>query len=201
MGISRQAHHQWQRHRVGEETRHERVVELVQGKRLHQPRLGTRELHHLIRPILAAEGLGIGRDTLFDLLRWNRLLVTPRRAYHKTTDSHHRFRRHPNLLKAGPALVRAQASEQVWVREITYLPTQERCAYLSLVTDVYFRKIVGFHVHDSLRTAEVSQALMMILKGRRGKQPVVHHSDRGIPYCPNEYQAHSSPTRADLLDD
>ena len=189
MGISRQAHYQWQHHRAEDKARHERILELVQEKRLRQPRLGTRKLHHLIGPVLATEGQGIGRDALFDLLRWNRLLVPTRRAYHKTTDSHHRFRRHPNLLKAGPEQVRAEASEQVWVADITYLPTRGRCAYLSLVTDAYSRKIVGYHVHDSLHTAEVSQALKMALKGRRGSQPLVHHSDRGIQYCAHEYQA------------
>lgn len=189
MGTSRQAYYQWQDRRARDETRHERVLELVKDKRLRQPRLGTRKLHHLISPTLAAEGLGLGRDALFDLLRWNRLLVPTRRAYHKTTDSHHRFRRHPNLLKAGPAQVRAEASEQVWVADITYLPTRERCAYLSLVTDAHSRKIVGYHVHDSLHTTAVSQALKMALKGRRGNQPLVHHSDRGIQYCAQEYQA------------
>lgn len=103
MGISRQAHYQWQCRRVCDEAKHERVVTPVKEKRLRQPRLGARKLHHLISPALAAEGLGLGRDALFDLLRWNRLLVPTRRAYHKTTDSHHHFRRHPNLLKAGPA--------------------------------------------------------------------------------------------------
>ncbi len=189
MGISRQAHYQWQRRRALDDAKHERVVALVQEKRLRQPRLGTRKLHHLISPTLAAEGLSLGRDALFDLLRWNRLLVPTRRAYHKTTDSHHRFRRHPNLLKVGPEQVRAEASEQVWVADITYLPTRERCAYLSLVTDAYSRKIVGYHVHDSLHTAEVSQALAMALKGRRGSKPLIHHSDRGIQYCSHEYQA------------
>lgn len=189
MGISRQAHYQWQRRRGCDEAKHERVMAQVLEKRLRQPRLGTRKLHHLIRPTLAAEGMTIGRDALFDLLRWNRLLVPTRRAYHKTTNSHHRFRRHPNLLKAGPAQVRATASEQVWVADITYLPTRGRCAYLSLVTDAYSRKIVGYHVHDSLHAAEVSQALKMALKGRRGSQPLVHHSDRGMQYCSNEYQA------------
>lgn len=162
MGISRQAHYQWQRRRALDDAKHERVVALVQEKRLRQPRLGRRKLHHLISPTLAAEGLSLGRDALFDLLRWNRLLVPTRRAYHKTTDSHHRFRRHPNLLKVGPEQVRAEASEQVWVADITYLPTRERCAYLSLVTDAYSRKIVGYHVHDSLHTAEVSQALAKV---------------------------------------
>lgn len=101
--------------------------------------------------------------------------MQPRRAYHKTTNSHHRFRRHPNLLKAGPEQVRAEASEQVWVADITYLPTRGRCAYLSLVTDAYSRKIVGYHVHDSLHTAEVSQALKMALRGRQGSRRLVHH--------------------------
>jgi len=189
MGISRQAHYQWQRRRGLDEARYERALELVKAKRLRQPRLGTRKLHHLIGPTLATEGLGMGRDALFDLLRWNRLLVPTRRAYHKTTDSHHRFRRHPNLLKAGPEQVCAEASEQVWVADITYLPTRERCAYLSLVTDAYSRKIVGWHVHESLHTEGVSQALRMALKRRRSSRPLVHHSDRGIQYCSHEYQA------------
>lgn len=189
MAISRQAHYQWQYRREQEEAKHERVLELVRAKRLHQPRLGTRKLHHLIGPALAGQGLGIGRDALFNLLRSACLLAPTQRAYHKTTNSHHRFRRHPNLLKAGPEQVRAEASEQVWVEDITYLPTRKRCAYLSLITDAYSRKIVGFHVHDSLHTAEVSQALKMALKERQVNRPLVHHSDRGIQYCANEYQA------------
>lgn len=189
MAISRQAHYQWQHRRVQEAAKHERVLELVRTQRLHQPRLGTRKLHHVIGPTLAAQGLGIGRDALFNLLRRTHLLVPTKRAYHKTTNSHHRFRRHPNLLKAGPGQILAEVSEQVWVADITYLPTRARCAYLSLVTDAYSRKIVGYHVHDSLHTAEVSQALKMALRGRSSNRTLVHHSDRGIQYCSNEYQA------------
>lgn len=188
MGVSRQSYYQGLRRQAQREARGERVLELVREKRLRQPRLGTRKLHHLITPVLAEAGLKLGRDALFDLLRRARMLVLPRRAYHKTTDSHHRFRRHPNLLKAGAGRVRAEASEQVWVADITYVPTQEQCVYLSLVTDVYSRKIVGYHVHDSLHTNQVSVALKMALRGRQGHQPLVHHSDRGIQYCSMEYQ-------------
>jgi putative transposase len=189
MGISRQAHYQWQHRRTQEEAKGERVLALVKMRRLHQPRLGTRKLHHLISPALAAHDLSMGRDALFALLGSAHLLVLPKRAYHKTTNSQHRFRRHPNLLKAGPEQIHAEASEQVWVADITYLPTREHCSYLSLVTDAYSRKIVGYHVHDSLHTTGVSQALKMALRGRRGNRPLVHHSDRGIQYCSNEYQA------------
>lgn len=188
IGISRQAHYkaqQSQRVRM-EQTR--QVLELVRARRLRQPRLGTRKLHHLLSPALQAAGIKLGRDGLFDRLREAQLLVPPHRAYHKTTNSHHRFRRHPNLLKAGEHQVTATACEQVWVADITYLPTAGACAYLSLVTDAYSRKIVGWHVHDSLHAEAVSQALRMALKGRRTHQPLVHHSDRGIQYCSEDYQ-------------
>ena len=77
------------------------VVQLVKAQRLRQPRLGTRKLHHLLRQPLEQSGIALGRDAMFDVLRNARMLVPTRRAYHKTTDSHHRFRRHPNLVKDG----------------------------------------------------------------------------------------------------
>lgn len=155
---------------------------------MRQPRLGTRKLHHLLAPELTQAGIALGRDRLFDLLRAARLLVPRQRAYHKTTHSHHRFRRHPNLLKDGPDQVVPTGPEQVWVADITYLPTAGRCAYLSLVTDAYSRKIVGYHVHDSLHAESVSRALKMALKQRKTRQPLIHHSDRGVQYCSGEYQ-------------
>lgn len=164
----------------------EQVLAHVDKIRLRQPRLGTRKLQYLLQS--AESSLAIGRDHLFDLLRAHRRLVPPRRAYHKTTHSHHRFRRHPNLLKPGPDQVIATGIEQIWVADITYVPTREGMSYLSLVTDVYSRKIVGHHVHDSLHADEVGKALKMALKERRLATPLVHHSDRGIQYCAQSYQ-------------
>lgn len=129
------------------------MIELVRCVRLRQPRIGTRKLHHMLRQPLEQAQARLGRDALFDVLRQARLLVTPRRAYHKTTNSHHHLRRHPNLLKEGPQQVRPTGSEQVWVADITYLPTDKGCVYLSLITDAWSRKIVGHYVHDSLQAA------------------------------------------------
>ena len=187
MGLSRQAFYQGQRRHLQRECRAQVVVQWVRERRLRQPRLGTRKLHHLLGESLLTSG--IGRDALFDVLRNAGMLVPQRRAYHKTTDSHHRFRRHANLLKAGEQQVCATASEQVWVADITYLPTQGRFVYLSLVTDAYSRQIVGWHVHDSLQTEQVAQALKMALRTRQSDQRLVHHSDRGIQYCSSYYQA------------
>lgn len=138
---------------------------------------------------MAEAGLKLGRDALFGVLKRMRLLVPPARAFHKTTNSFHRFHKHPNLLKDQPVSMQAEGPERVWVADITYVPTRERCVYLSLVTDVFPRKIVGYHVHASLQTEEVAEALKMALRSRRGRAPLIHHSDRGIQYCAAAYQA------------
>ena len=69
------------------------------------------------------------------------------------------------------------------------MPTHGKFVYLSLVTDAYSRKIVGWHVHESLQTEEVAQAMKMALSGRQSNRQLVHHSDRGIQYCATYYQA------------
>jgi putative transposase len=187
-GVSRQAYYQQLQHQQQRHARSDTVIGLVRDVRLRQPRLGARKLHHLLRQLVHQAGASLGRDALLDVLREAHMLVAPRRAYHKTTDSHHRFRRHPNLLKEGPAQVRPSGCEQVWVADITYLPTDRGFVYLSLMTDAWSRKIVGHHLHDSLHTEQVSRALKEALKSRQTQQRLIHHFDRGIQYCSNDYQ-------------
>lgn len=189
MGMSRQAYYQAERVAEQRHRQEQVVLDLVRDTRLEQPRIGTRKLHYLLGEALGERSIRLGRDALFALLRRHRMLVAPKRAYHKTTMSHHRFRKHPNLLKPGPDQVIPQAPEQVWVSDITYLPTREETTYLSLVTDAYSRKIVGYHLDTHMQTVAVGKALKMALRQRRGKQLLVHHSDRGIQYCSAEYQA------------
>lgn len=188
MGMSRQAYYQDRCRAIKRDESTEVVVKMVQHERMRQPRVGTRKLHNMLAEPLGQQGIRLGRDALFAVLRNRRMLVPTKRAYHKTTHSHHRFRRHANLLKAGPDQVRATACEQVWVADITYLPTSDKCVYISLVTDAYSRKIVGWNVHPSLQTEEVAQAFKMALRGRQSAQSLLHHSDRGVQYCANYYQ-------------
>ncbi|MBO1928516.1 DDE-type integrase/transposase/recombinase, partial [Thiomicrorhabdus sp. 6S2-11] len=96
--------------------------------------------------------------------------------------------KHPNLLKEQGQEKLAQTPEQLWVADITYLPVQTGQAYLSLITDACSRKIVGYHVHDSLHTSDVLQALSKAVKTRVRKGKLIHHSDRGIQYCSKSYQ-------------
>ncbi|MFB3237594.1 IS3-like element ISAs31 family transposase [Aeromonas salmonicida] len=188
LGISRQAY--YKRNRVADE-RHAQglqVVRFVRQVRLRQPRVGTRKLHYLLQG-QDDVWLKVGRDRLFRILAEHRLLVPPRRAYHKTTHSFHRFYRHPNLLKVGPEQVTPVAPEQVWVADITYLPARSGPLYLSLVTDAYSRKIVGHHVHEGMHAESVAMAFKKALKQRRGGEGLIHHSDRGVQYCSGLYQS------------
>jgi transposase InsO family protein len=127
----------------------------------------------------------VGRDRLFRILKANHLLIIPKRSYRITTNSHHRFRKHKNLIEQ---LVITRP-EQVWVSDITYLGNRENPCYLSLVTDAYSKLIVGYNVSENLNTENCIKALKKAVKSRQYKsEPLIHHSDKGIQYCSNEYQ-------------
>ena len=148
------------------------------------PRLGTRKLYYLLRSDIDALGIKIGRDALFEYLRSEHLLIKPKKNYTKTTDSKHWLRKYPNLMLG----VKAQRPEQYFVSDITYIKSREKTHYLSLVTDAYSRKIMGFKLSDDMSTENVVQALHMAVLKRKTQQSLIHHSDRGLQYCSSLYQ-------------
>lgn len=159
------------------------VIELVKEIRQQMPRIGTRKLYYLLEPKLNL--LSVGRDRLFRILKANHMLIIPKRSYRITTNSHHRFRKHKNRIEQ-LAITRP---EQVWVSDITYLGNRENPCYLSLVTDAYSKLIVGYNVSENLNTESCIKALEKAVKHRRYKsETLIHHSDKGIQYCSNEYQ-------------
>jgi len=125
----------------------------------------------------------IGRDRLFNLLREHGLLIYPERCYRRTTYSNHRFRTYNNLIKD----LELTSSNQVFVSDITYIKTLNEFCYLSLVTDKYSRKIVGYHLSKSLAIEGTLKALRMAMKQVSSPEKLTHHSDRGIQYCSNAY--------------
>lgn len=160
----------------------EQVIALVEQQRIIQPRVGTRKLYFMLQQELKA--LKIGRDKFFDILRANHLLIAPKRTYHVTTWSHHRFRKHPNLIKE----MDIEQPEQVWVSDITYIGKREKPCYLSLITDAYSKKIVGYDVADSLNSSSSINVLKMAKRNKLYNTPIIQHSDRGVQYCSDEYQ-------------
>ena len=147
------------------------------------PRLGTRKLYYLLKDSL--KNIKVGRDKLFRILKANHLLIIPKKSYHITTNSHHRFRKHKNSV----CNLKINRPEQVWVSDITYVGRRENPIYLALITDAYSKKIVGFNVSNSLSVVGSLKALDMALKSRNyQEQPLIHYSDRGLQYCSNDYQ-------------
>ena len=183
LGLNRQVYYRAKKSKVKRQQIAFSTVALVKDIRQQMPRIGTRKLYYLLQEPL--KRLGVGRDRLFAILRANHMLVKPKKTYHITTDSHHRFRKHKNLIE-NKEIVRP---EQVWVSDITYIGTRKDPIYLALVTDAYSKKIVGYNVSNSLQTEGSLLALKMAIKKRRYKKSkLIHHSDRGLQYCSNEYQ-------------
>lgn len=148
------------------------------------PRIGTRKLYYLLLSQFCKAGIKIGRDALFDYLRRERLLVKPMKSYTRTTFSKHWLRKYENLLKG----YKIERSDQVYVSDITYVKSEKKTHYLSLVTDAYSRKIVGYKLSDDMSAENVVQALKMAVCNRKSTLPLIHHSDRGLQYCSKVYQ-------------
>lgn len=146
------------------------------------PQIGTRKLYYLLSNEL--KSIKVGRDKLFSILRVNGMLVKPKRQYHITTNSHHRFRKHKNHIKT----LKVIRPEQVWVSDITYIGDRKNPVYLALVTDAYSKKIMGYNVSNSLCVNGAVNALKMALRNRTYNHKIIHHSDRGLQYCSNQYQ-------------
>ena len=182
-GIDRQVYYRSLRRKASRQSKAGQVVAMIAELRRAMPRIGTRKLYYLLLDKLQA--LKIGRDKFFGILRTNHLLVEARRSYHVTTDSHHRFRKHKNLILEMPIL----RPEQVWVSDITYIGKREKPCYLSLVTDAYSKKIMGYYVADNMNTDSSVRALKMAIKSRQNDtSKLIHHSDRGVQYCSDCYQ-------------
>lgn len=184
-GISRQGIYQSERRAKMRIQERSILKPLIQSKRIEMPRIGTRKLYYLLKPVITSHGLKIGRDGLFDYMRHEYLLIKPRKNYTKTTYSKHWLRKYPNLLQT----VKLKRPEQVFVSDITYVKTREKTHYLSLVTDAYSRKIMGYKLSDDMSTEHVVQALTMAIKNRKSNRPLIHHSDRGLQYCSSMYQS------------
>ena len=121
------------------------------------PRSGLRKLYHLLLDKLQV--LKIGRDKFNKILKANNLLIQSTRSYHITTNSHHRFRKHKNLI----ADTIPNKPNQIWVSDITYLGKRDSPLYLALVTDMYSKKIVGYNVSTSLSSKGATEALLMAI--------------------------------------
>jgi len=160
------------------------MLELVRAERKQQPRLGVRKLYHLIEVELKAAGVKLGRDRLFAELGKAGLLVERKPSeWPKTTNFDASLPVFKNLIRGRKLTGR----NQVWVADITYVRTREAFMYLGLITDQWSRKIVGFHLGETLEAGGVLKALAMAVGGLKSNEKPIHHSDRGCQYASHAY--------------
>ena len=159
------------------------IVEVVHAVRSEHPRMGGRKLLIVLDEELKRLAIEIGRDRFFDVLRTHGLLVERKRRSTRTTNSYHTLPTFSNRLKdatlSGP--------NQAYVSDITYIRVKDDFIYLSLITDAWSRKIVGWHADDRLESVGCLRALEMALEGLEPDQRPIHHSDRGSQYCCHLY--------------
>lgn len=159
------------------------IIEMVMEVRRKLPKTGGKKLYRMLKKDLLLHEIEIGRDKFFDLLRENKLLIERDRQYVNTTNSRHHYYIYDNLIKE----LNINIKDQVLVSDITYIRTKEGFQYLSLITDLYSRKILGFDCNVSLGIEGALNALKMALKGIKNTAGIIHHSDRGVQYCSFPY--------------
>lgn len=183
-GKTRQAH--YKHIRRGNELAMQQaiIIKMVESVRNDMPRIGGRKLFFMLQESMKEHSIEIGRDRFFDILsRYGFLVRCKKRRKPITTDSDHPFYKYPNLIREMKVLY----PDHLWVSDITYISLINKFAYLSLITDAYSRKIVGYCLWKNLSSEGPLRALQMALEHRKAKLPLVHHSDRGLQYCSRDY--------------
>jgi len=185
LGYSRQAYYQHKRQSEKESLQHDLLINEVLVIRKKQKRLGGRKLFFKLDAFIKEHKISIGRDAFFNLLSDRCLLVRKRKRKKPiTTFSDHWMRKYPNLIEN----FYPTAPNQLWVSDITYIVVGDGFAYLSIVTDAYSRKIVGYYLSPNLSAEGCIKALKMALNNNKGKLGrLIHHSDRGSQYCCSDY--------------
>ena len=183
-GKTRQAYYDHLHRQSDDQLQEALIIDLVRSVRCSLPRVGGLKLLHILKNDFTQHHISIGRDSFFALLKKHDLLVRRKRRYAVTTNSNHPYKKWHDLVKGALPL---EAPEQLWVSDITYLRTENGFVYLSLITDAYSRKIIGYHLSQLLKAKGCLIALDKAIKSRNTHQPLIHHSDRGIQYCCEPY--------------
>lgn len=185
-GYTRGAYYQYLEREEARQKRDMIVVDMVNILREAMPGIGTEKLHKRLAPAFEREGIKIGRDKLHEILSEQGLTIRRRRRKPQTTWSKHWLKKWPNLIRE----LEVNRPDQLWVSDITYIRLRnDDFAYLSLITDAYSRKVVGWALSMSLTTESgplraLEMALQTIPDGHEG---LIHHSDRGSQYCSDMY--------------
>jgi len=177
LGVSPSGYYAWCDRSPSARARADQVL-LAQIRVSHEQSRGTYGAPR-IHAELQAQSIRCGRKRIARLMREADLVGAQRRRYCGTTRQDREAAAAPDLVKRD---FTASAPDQLWVADVTYVPTGEGWLYLATVLDAWSRRIVGWAMGDTLRTDLVVDALTMAVWNRRPAARVIHHSDRGAQY-------------------
>lgn len=185
LDVSRSGYYAWRDRPIC--VRMQRRVELIEKiNAVHDQSRGTYGSPRITAELQDQE-INVCENTIAKYMRESGVFVKPRRRFvPRTTDSDHPHPIAPNLLDQDFA---AAAPDQKWACDLTYIWTDEGWLYLSVVIDLFSRRIIGWSMSDHLRAEGVAQALSMALTRRRPGKDLIHHSDRGVQYACQLYRA------------
>ena len=179
-------YHAWARAEPGgrERADAELAEQIAAVHRAHRGRYGAPRSQRE----LSARGARHSRKRIARLMQQRGLSAhRPRRYAPRTTDSSHDQPIAPNRLATRPA---PTGRDQVWVSDLTCVPTDEGWLYAAVVLDRWSRRIIGWACADNLGAADTAlAALRMALRHRRPPRGLLHHSDRGVQYACAEHRA------------
>jgi putative transposase len=183
--VSRSGYYAWQRREPSPRARRQAELD-AQIRRAYDTGRGVYGSPRVHRE-LRAQGVPCCENTVARRMKAHGLQAKTRRRFVvHTTDSRHAHPIAPNTLDRQ---FEQSKPDQAWAADITYIPTAEGWLYLAAVIDLCSRKIVGWATADHLRAELTTEALRRALRQRRPTGELLHHSDRGVQYACDDYQA------------
>ena len=184
LGLSRSGYHAWKRRKPSSCKREEeRIVAAI--KAAHERGRGNYGPEKIQTEILAIDGLDVGLNRIKRLRHKHGIRCKQKRKFKATTDSKHRMPVAPNLLNQK---FEVSKPNQVWVADITYIPTDEGWLYLAGIKDLCTKEIVGYALNERMTHDLVGRALFRAVAAKKPPKGLIHHSDRGSQYCSKNYQ-------------
>ncbi len=183
--VSRGGFYTWRRRsKSARDEDNERLT--IKIKEVHQQSRNTYGSPRVFEA-LAQDGETCSLNRVARLMKENGIKGKKKRPYcPSTTDSNHHYGIAENLLNR---VFTVENPNEVWLTDITYIPTDEGWLYLAAIMDLCSRRIIGWSMADHLRTELTLDALAMATGGRHIEAELVHHSDRGSQYASDAYQA------------
>jgi transposase InsO family protein len=185
-GVSRSAYYRWARNGASQRRKADdaeliRLILEIAAK--HHRRYGSPRVRRELRD---AYGKRVSLKKVARLMRENDLNARKSRKHVPTTDSNHAFTVFENILSRE---FHAESADAKWVSDITYLRTENGWVYLTVVLDLYDRKIIGWALSLGMEASETSiAAFEMAVKNRGPQGGLIFHSDRGVQYCAQSFR-------------